>query len=188
MRIEMTSQPALIGLSTTKPVQSIEQPAPEVNINSELPRVSVESTLPKVRISQTKAFAESGLKGILQLGIENASRAMSKMISDSGRIVDEGNQFADIQNNVDVVAENADQNAFGQFTGELNIVTMPTSGPDIELIKGENNISVKGGTVDINVNVNKPVIDYQRGKLDIYLRQMNSLTISVVGDSFDMRG
>lgn len=187
MRLEMRSQNAYIGIRNTKPIQSIEQPKAEQSIVTNHVKVNIESTLPKVEIDQTQAFSESGLKGVLELGLENAKRAMNIMVQKIDRIVQEGNEFANIQNGVDVVAENADENAFSQFDGELNIVTMPSSGPDINVIEGKNDLNITGGTVDIEVKVNKPIIDYRQGKVNIYMEQYNSLEIKAVGDKFDKK-
>lgn len=187
MHIEMKSQNAYIGIKSDKPIQSIEQPKGELGLHQEQVKVEVESTLPKVQIDQTQAFSESGLKGVLELGLENAKRAMGIMIEKIDRIVAEGNQFADIQTGVDVVAENADDNAFSQFNSDLTLSTMPMSGPTINVIEGSNDIKVTGGTVETNPIINKPIVSYQPGKVNIYLEQRNSLTITAVGDKFDKK-
>lgn len=187
MRLEMRSQNAYIGIKSTPPVQSIRQPKAEQSIETEQVKVTVESTLPKVKIDQKRAFSESGLKGVLETVKDNAQRGVNIMIQKIDRIVQEGNQFADIQNGVDVVAENADENAFSQFNGDLNIVTMPSSGPDIEVEEGKNEIKVTGGQVDIKTTPHKPEHDYKQGKVDIYMRQRNSLEIKAVGDKFDKK-
>lgn len=183
----MSSQPMLLNMRSQKPVQKIEQPKPDVSIETEHPKITIQSTLPKVTIDQKKAFSESGLKGVLELALENAKSGMNIMIQKIGRIIDEGNQMANIQDGVDVVAENADENAFGQFSTELNIGTMPMSGPEINVIEGKNDIRVNEGKVDINVKINKPIHNYQAGKVEIYVKQFNRLNITVVGDQLDIR-
>lgn len=187
MHIEMRSQNAYLGIKSDRPIQSIEQPKSELNIHQEQSKVEVESTLPKVQIDQTQAFSESGLKGVLELGLENAKRAMGIMVEKIARIVDEGNQFADIQSGVDAVAENAENNAYSQFDSDLTITTMPMSGPNIEVIEGINDIKVTGGMVETNPVIRKPIVSYQPGKVNIYLEQRNSLTITAVGDKFDRK-
>lgn len=188
MKLEMRSQNALIGIKTEPSVQKISQPKAEQNIKTEQPKISIESTLPKVQINQQKAFSESGLKGALELGLENAKRAMRVMVQKIDRIVEEGNQMADIQNGTDIVAENADDNAFSQFHGDLNLVTMPSSGPEISVEEGKNDIKIEGGTVNIDVKINKPIYEYQRSKIQIYLKQRNMLEITAIPDKIDLKG
>lgn len=187
MRLEMRSQNALIGIDTQNANRTLQQPKADVEIKTEQGKVQVESTLPKVKIDQRQAFSESGLKGILQLATEFAKNAIAEMHRSAGRITDEGNQMADIASGGDVAAENADHNAFGQFDNEFGMVTMPKSGPNIEVEEGQTDIKVTGGTVDINVRVNKVITDYSPGKVNISLRQRNSLEITVVGDKLDIK-
>lgn len=187
MRLEMRSQNAYIGIETKNATISLEQPKASVDIKTEQPKVHIESTLAKVQIDQSQCFSESGLKSIFELISDNSNRAMSQMLSNAGRIADEGNQMADVTSGADVVAENADYNAFGQFSGEFGMVTMPKSRPKIRVIEGNNNINFSGGTVDINVRLNKVRVDYSPGKVNISLRQKNSLEITVIGDKFDIK-
>lgn len=187
MRLEMRSQFAYIGIQTQNASRTLEQPKADIDIKTEQPRVHIESTLPRVQIDQSQCFSESGLKGILELASENAKNAVAIMNQSTGRIAEEGNQLADIASGVDRVAENADYNAFGQFAKEFGMVTMPRSRPKIHVIEGKNDIRVTGGTVDINVSVNKVLTNYTPGKVDISLRQRNSLEITVVGDKLDIK-
>lgn len=181
----MKSQNAQIGINRENAKVSIEQPKADVNIKTEHVKVKVESTLVKVEIDQKQAFSESGLKGILELSIDNAKEAMQKNIQESGRIVEEGNQLADIANGSNAIAEIAYSKSANKSKHEFNMVTMPTSGADINVIEGNNDIQVEGGTVDIEVKVNEPVVEYKAGKIEIYIKQKNSLEINAVKDKFD---
>lgn len=181
----MRSTNALIGINKENSNVTIEQPKADVEIKTEHANVKIESSLVKVEINQEQAFSESGLKGILELSIDNAKEAMQKMIQESGRIAEEGNRLANISSGEDAVAEIAYDNSINKSKHEFNMVTMPTSGPEITVIEGENDIQVEGGNVDISVNINKPIVNYTAGKVETYIKQKNSLEITVVNDKFD---
>jgi len=188
MKITMQSQMARIAMRTTPAQQEIEQPSANFEMKTTHAKVEITSTLPKVNIDQIEAFNESGLKTFKALTADMAAKAKSIMQENIGRIVEQGNQMADIQSGADVVAETADDNAFGQFAKEFGMVTMPTSGPDITLQEGQVDIQVNEGDVEVNSSPNKPIHNYQRGKLEIYLEQMNSLEIDVVEEHVDLKG
>jgi len=187
MRLEMNSQRAQIGMKTTPPVQDIQQPHAELDLKTTHAKAQVEGTLPKVQIDQSQAFSESGLKGIVDFTSEIIQRAKSDMQNAMARAADQGNQLADIHNSTNVIAENADDNAWGQFENEFGMVTMPSSRPEITVIEGELDIQVQEGKVENNTRAQKPIVDYRRGKLDIYLKQRNSLEIRAVEDQFDLK-
>ncbi len=183
LRINTTN--AMIGIQTTPGKMNISQPAPDVQMHTEHPRVEIESTLPKVQIDQSQCFAEAGLKNFLDLTRESAQigqQALMRGIERRGR---QGDDLANIQNGFQAIPNQAEENAFELFTKEFNIGTVPKSRPQIDLIEGQVNIQVREGKVNTNVKINKPIIDYTRGKVDIYLRQRNSIDIQYVGSSID---
>lgn len=187
MRLEMRSQMARIGMETSKGVQTIEQPRAEMDIQTRHAQVRVEGTLPKVQIDQSRCFYESGIKSILELTAETAQRARNFCLEGIARTADQGNQLADIHNSTSVIADVADDNAWGQFQKEFGMVTMPRSRPQITVIEGKLDIRVEEGRVENRTRPQKPVIGFKRGKLKIYLEQRNYLEIRVVGDVYDIQ-
>lgn len=187
MRLEMRSQMAHIGIETSRGIQTIEQPRAEVDIRTNHAQVRVEGTLPKVLIDQSRCFSESGLKGVLELLAEMAQGARTACLEGMARTADQGNQLADIHNGTSVIADVADDNAWGQFQKEFGMVTMPRSRPQITVIEGELDIRVEEGRVENQTRPQKPVIEFQRGKLDIYLEQRNYLEIRAVGNAYDIQ-
>lgn len=185
MRLEIRTTNALIGINTKNAYQNIEQPKADMDIKSTLPKVEIESTLPKVTIDQTRPFSESNLKNPFELTKEFIQIAKSAMESAKARVVRQGNDLADIHNGGNPIADQAEENAFTQFERETGMVTMPRSRPKIDVIEGKLNIKVKEGRVSNNTRPRKPIIDYNPGKVEIYLRQKNSINIEVKRDKFD---
>jgi len=183
--LQITSTPALIGIQTSNVKQSIQQPRPDVMLNIEHPRIEIDSELPKVKIDQYQSFAEAGLKNFLDLTRESAQIGQQAVMMGIERRARQGDELANIQYGFDAIPNQAVENAYELFLKEFNIGTVPKSRPDISLIEGQVNIKVHKGKVNMDVKINKPIIDYTKGKVDIYLRQRNSIDIQYIGSKFD---
>jgi len=125
MSIQISSTPALIGLKTTPGDLSIRQPAADIRVENQLPQVHIENTFVKVEIDQTQPFSEAGLKPVLEWAYDATGRARQAVASYTATTVDQGNQMADIQNGSNAIAEQADGNAFGQFSVDYNVESIP---------------------------------------------------------------
>lgn len=187
MALEIRTQPAILAYNISKPVQSIEQPRAQVQGSVTQAQTRVEATLPKIQIDQTQAFNESGLKNIEAFSAEYVSLAKQKMLESVGRIAEQGNQLAAIENGGNPIADQALYNAFDQFYHEFGMVTMPRSGPDITLIRGQVNTTVTEGQLTGRIVAQKPRIEYQAGKVERYMQQYNSISIKYVGDKLDLQ-
>ncbi|BEP30208.1 DUF6470 family protein [Helicovermis profundi] len=187
MKIEINSTNAKIGIKTTNASLSIKQPKADFDLSSTLPKVKIESTLPKVTIDQSAAFSESNLKNPFELTKEFISIAKSAMYKAMAKNVDQGNQLADIHKGGTPIADQAEENAYLQFQRETGMVTMPRSGAKIDVIKGKLDIKVEKGKVNNNIKANKPIIESKMGKVEIYMRQKNSITMKAVKDKFDKK-
>ena len=189
MRLQMRSQMALIGIQTEKATFNQKTTLPKLNLQIEKPELQMESTQAKVYIDQTEAFADAGLKKPERFMRDNVQEAQRLMLQGIARVASQGNQLADIQNVSDdtVIANQAYENAFGQFEYDWGYTHIPKSGPKYNPVKGELNISLKKGNVTGQVEKGTVDHDFRRGKVDIYLRQRNSLEIEAVQDRFDMK-
>lgn len=189
IKLTMQSQPALIGMQTTPGKQSIKQELPVMEIKQEHAKVEIETSLPKVEIDQRQCFSESGLKSIFELNNDNAANSVNLLQASIGRIVDQGNQLAAIgSGSGNVISEQASYNAFDQFDKDFNMATMPQSRPEIKVTLGTLDLNVTGGKAIMTPRLKDPEINYEPGKVSIYLKQMNSLTITAEGSVFDKKG
>ncbi len=181
----INTTPALIGISTTPGKLSIQQPKADVSMHTEHPKVEIDNKFPKVKIDQYECFAERGMKNYLDLTKETVQLAKQSAMQGIERRVRQGNELAAIENGRNPIARQAEENAFELFNKEFGLDFIPKSRPRIELIEGKPKITVHEGKVNIDVKVNKPIINYTRGKVDIYLRQKNSIDIQYVGEKID---
>ncbi len=170
---------AKLGMESQKAQIEIEQPKyPQLDIQTQPLSLEMRSTPPRILIDQSRCFAESGIKGNGELISDNASYGFQKGLEAIGRIVDQGNQMADFHRG-DPIPDQAIDNAYDQFLREWNMVTMPRSRPDIQVIEGNVDIQVNEARV-INNSVPQPVrLTYRPGSLNIYLAQRNSIEFSV---------
>lgn len=185
--LKITTTPALIGINTTPAKIEIQQPKPEISMHTEHPRVEIKNELPKVIIDQYECFADAGLKNFLDLTKEAAQLGKQAALQGIERRVNQGNQMKDIHKDFNPIAQQADYNAFELFNKQFTFGTVPKSRPKIELKEGKPHIEFREGRVDFDVKLSKPIVNYSRGSVEIYLRQKNSIDIEYVGNKIDKR-
>ncbi len=96
------------------------------------PQLYIDRKLPKVYIDESQCFEEAGLKGPIEFSKDEAKYAHLAGLQGIGRIVDEGNRMANIENNMsDAIPEIALENTFNEK--EFNLDTIPKSRPKIEV-------------------------------------------------------
>lgn len=166
-----------IAVNRTPARLEVENPGYTLNMSVTQAKVRVEATLPKITIDQSQCFAEAGLKGVAALREELVSIARSAMLASISRIVDQGNQLADIPNAYGAIPDQAYSNAFDQFDKEFDIGTIPRSRPRIEVQEGRLDIQVTPGEVRNQTAVQAPVLRYQKGSVEVYLKQKPSIEV-----------
>lgn len=183
LKISTTS--ALIGIKTTPAKLDMKQTKPDINMSIKHPKVEIKSESPKVIIDQYQCFADAGLKNSLDLTREAAQLGKQAVLQGIERRVSQGKQMAAIHKKFNPISEQAKYNAFELFKKEFTFKTVPKSRPKIDLKEGKVDIKVHEGRVNLDVKVSKPIINYSRGNVDIYLRQKKSIDIEYVGQEID---
>ncbi len=186
MDLKITTQPALIGIKTTPARLSIQQRKADVEMNTEHPKVEIRTEPIRVQIDQYECFAEAGLKNLFDLTLENAGYSYRQAMAGIERIARQGNEMADIHLNTNPIADQAEENAYELYVHEVNFDMIPKSRPKIDFVGGDLDIRVKEGGPNIKVQINKPIIRYHPGKVEIYLRQKHSVHIEYVGKKLDV--
>ncbi len=126
----------------------------------------IRSTKPRVQIDQRACFAEAGRKGMTDFRQDMISYAQSVLTRGIARIIDQGNEAIAIQYPQDVVAEQADYNAFGMFEQEFGYGTMPSSRPTITVDRGTLNYSYQPDRLVNKTQRNELRTTYQRGRVE----------------------
>lgn len=188
MDLRITTTPALIGINRTPGGLDMRQPKADMELNIEHPKVEIHSELGQVRIDQSQCFAEAGLKSYAELTADNAGFARQKVMQTIEKIVRQGDEMMAIETKGDPIPEQAEENAFLWDDVEVNLDLIPKSRPKIDFVGGTVDIQVKEGRVNLQVQVNKPMVNYTPAKIDVYLRQKNSIQIEYVGAKFNQLG
>ncbi|WLD92973.1 DUF6470 family protein [Alkalihalobacillus sp. AL-G] len=179
-QIRMQSKPALIGMKTTEGKQTIEQPRAEQTIRQPEAKMTTNSTAGKLNIDQTQAWNDMNLKNARESIEEFARRGREELLAGIARRAHQGDQMMKIENSGNPIISQAVENMGGGML-EWNIGWIPSVGS----VK----INYQPGDINIQWQINKPIIEatpkkahseYERGSLETFLRQRNSLTIDFV--------
>lgn len=188
MRIMMTSQPTLLDIRTINARTTMHTELPKLDLETEKANLNMQTELPKIQIDQSQCFSESGLKTCAELSAENASRSVQEMYASIGKTVEQGNALTDFHNGANMVAEQSFFNAYDQFEREFGMVTMPMSRPNITLNRGKVNTDYQPGRINATPRLSKPEINYEPGKVDISVKQYNSIKFRTEPSTLDVRG
>lgn len=181
-RLQIQTTPIKMAYQTQNAQVNIENPkGPLLDMQIEHVKVNMKSTAPKVLIDQSACFSEAGLKSNGELIADNATYGRSKALEGIGKIVDQGNQMADVHKG-NPIPEQASYNAYDQFLREWNMVTMPRSRPKIDVVEGRVDIDVQEGRVVNNSVYKPPQINVTPGKVDIYVERYNNIDINVINE------
>ncbi|RNB92651.1 hypothetical protein EDM56_00450 [Brevibacillus fluminis] len=183
LRMEQTY--AQIGLETERGVQEIRQPRAELNMQQQPAELHIKQPLGVLKIDTSEARAQLDLKGILRRSREYASLGRQKALQAIAKISQEGDQMRHIEKKGNKIAQIAAQNDGVYDNTNVIQADWTTDGIEISYQKAEPEINWKVNGVKMNPEIHKPEINYTPGKVDVYVRQKNSLTIDVVGGIFD---
>ncbi|RKD32333.1 DUF6470 family protein [Thermohalobacter berrensis] len=179
MGLKINTTWAKLAMNTTRGQMKIQQPRGEQTIKQTKPQVKIKSEKPKVIIDQYQCFAEAGLKNFLDLTREQINLARQAALEGIGRRAQDGDRMAMIQKNMPpAIPEIAEKNAWDDEL-DYNVDLMPKSRPKIQ-VKGDLKIDWVLGKAEINYTPKKPKTNYQRGKVEIYLKQKGSIDIQYV--------
>lgn len=188
MQLKIRTEASILDWNVSHAKQTTPAvPKDDLKLDIKEPVINMKSTQALVKIDQTQCFNESGLKTNEALLEEMVSRSKQFLMEAISSRVEEGNAMMAIESGQNAIAERATYNAWERFYHEFGLVTMPKSRPVITVEKGQVDYDFQKGEVNILNDFSK--IDkgtYQAGKIDYYMKQKNSITITPVGDDVDI--
>ncbi|MBH5320620.1 hypothetical protein I6N90_22760 [Paenibacillus sp. GSMTC-2017] len=150
--------------------QHIEQPKATVDMEQVEAVQQFQTTQGRLDINQDRMWDALAMGNSLETMSRIYSAASSIALQGLARIVEKGDQMAAIHLGGNPIAEMARdwKRTFPEFdfVGEASFDNI-----DITYTPGELSIETTRGGVNINVQVNKPIHEYERGKLEIYMSQ-----------------
>lgn len=179
--LQINTTPGLIGINTILGRQSIEQPQGELTVNQAKSQMHIDRELPQVIIDQYECFAEAGLKNNTDLRREISQLSYKCLMDSIANYNQEGDMLAQIEKPGNPLPTIAENKAFPQY--EFNIDFIPKSRPKID-VTGHINISWDIHKPTINYEVRRPVVDYQPGKAEIYMRQWPRVEIRFIDEKY----
>lgn len=186
-QIQLSQNFAKIGMEIVKPKQMIQQPPAELEIKQEAAELEISQRGSKLVIDQTQAWNEMNLKDPFTLTRDWARDAYQQVMQGIARRVEEGDYLATIENKGNPIAEMARQSG-SPGPARFNIAFIPSFGSvSINFIPGEVNMNWKQGGVFIEAETHKPIHEYSPGKIEIYLKQKESLTVDFIGHEVDFK-
>jgi len=183
-QIRLESQPALISLQTKNAVQNIEQPKAELDIQQPPAEMTIERTPSQLTIDQTAAREAIDLKTIRKRIEEHADNGYQGVLDGITRRKQEGDDLMRIEDGGSPITAHAKQNS-ERPEKQFNIgFVPPLFSVKIKYEPAKLNIEWQQNKVINNTKVNKPILDYQAGDVEVGLRQRESLTIDYVNVNF----
>ncbi len=172
-----------LGINTINTKMQIRQPKADMEIEKKDAKLQIRTEHLKVVIDQQQCFNETGLADNNTLTATNADLGKQAAFEAIARIAEEGNMLAAIENKIDAIAEIAFNNMESKL--DYNFTLTPKSRPQISFTGGTVDIQVEDGYVKVHTKPNKPIIDVENGRVEIYLLQQPKLEIRYIGDKFD---
>jgi hypothetical protein len=176
-RIQIHQQNARLGIKTDRAELQIKQPRPTFDVHTTQAQVKIHSPRGILKIDQSKAWDALALGNILETMHRIHSAARQVALDGIARIVEEGNQMADISGHQNAIA-NAAANLPSGFP-EFNFMGEPSSlNVSIDYQAQKPEIQVEEGKVEINTHPNKPEVNYIPGKVNYQMLQYQKVEIT----------
>ena len=99
MQLQMTSQLALIGIETTRPLLQPPLVKPQLELQIEEPQLEIHSPRPVLHIDQTQCFADMNKRTPAAFAAYYASQGWSDSFQGIARLAMEGDSLGRIENN-----------------------------------------------------------------------------------------
>lgn len=179
MALSITQTYAKIGIETIPARFDFQSQNAQLELRQKHAKVNIETELPKVHIDQYEAFASAGLKNYYDLTKSEIEWAKQGVLEYIGKIAEDGNTLAAIENGGNPIAEIAEREF--NTMNEFNIDFIPKVGPEISLVEGKVNIDPERNSEGVNNGVEgtyspaKFNINYSPAQVKIFLSQYASI-------------
>jgi hypothetical protein len=176
-QIRLQSTNAQINIQTQRGQLEIQQPPAELSIQQPKAEMQIERTPSRLTIDQTKAREDVDLKSVFKRTTEAAQWGRQAILEGTARRIKEGEQLMRIENGGNSISEIAKRKRFLP-EHEFGLGWIPSEGSvKVDYDPAKVNINWKGNRPIIESQINKPIINYTPGKVDINMKQYQSLKV-----------
>lgn len=175
--IRIASQMGKIAIEQTQGKQHISQPKASIAMSQPKAELSMQTTKGVLTIDQTQAFEEANLVGPLRYSEKIAQEGKRAVLTGTQRRAAQGSQLIDIHLGGNAIVEQAIQNGHRQYVApSIKYIPSPFA-VKTHYEKGKVMIDAQARDPIIDVKINKPIMDFQRGGVHVSMAQHPSLSI-----------
>ncbi len=171
LQLRIEQQYAKIAMDIKEPALKMQSTLPRLEIQITPAELEMESPRPRIHIDQRQCFADAGLKSPSVLSEACVARARSQVLEGIGRRVSEGNQLAQI--NGATVGAVAGNTYIFEDRLDFNCTAIPKQRPEISFDLQAVQVSYRPGDIQVQLRRGSVENNFEMGKVDIYLQQMN---------------
>jgi hypothetical protein len=179
LRLSIQQTFAAIGMDSTPSRQQINSPRGEQVIEQPPATLDFEHEHASLSIDSSAAWHALGVGPNLEWSSGIYSQMKSIYLQGLASQVEEGKRMAQISNPRSAFADLAKNALFRPNPVDYQIVKPNYNNVKLEFTPGSIDTRIETSPVRIDYTPHKAEIDVQPGKLDIYLRQKNSISIEV---------
>lgn len=180
-RMEITHQQIQLDMKTIPAEQRIEQRPANLQIEQPAAILEISTTKPTLDINLDQFWADLGFKKTSVLVEEYSNRGREELLSGIARRAQEGRKLmlgAGKGQGAQTIQSIAKENYGPERPGPINIKFIPSyQSVKIQYDPGKVDIQVQTQKPRINVEIQKPVHEYTKGKTQIDILQYPSLKI-----------
>lgn len=162
----------------------IKQPRAKVEMITENPRLEIERSEGNLSIDQSKAWAAYGMINPIELTTSIAEQARNMGYQAIAKKAQDGDRLAAIHRSTDVIAELAHEKFFQSH--ELRIAK-EASYDNVDVYYTPDQLTFRPikGSVNIQIDPQKPTIEYIPSQVTIGMERYPSIQISWAGQNID---
>jgi Family of unknown function (DUF6470) len=175
------------GFRTTNASLQIEQPHAEVKMEQPHAEMTIERIPSSLTVDSQQARNEIGIKSPQALMDEIAQLGKQAWLEGLGRTAVQGDGLMKIENGDDAIVNQAIENSSAPIY-EFNIAFIPSYGSvKINYEASKVHIQWKVNKPIIQIEPQKPRVEYLPGKVGAFIERWNSLKIDYTGVTIDVK-
>ncbi|WP_027092643.1 DUF6470 family protein [Cohnella thermotolerans] len=179
LRLSIRQTYAEIGIQTTPTRQQMQSPPGELQIEQPPARMEFSKEPAKLGIDSSQAQHALMMGPNLEWSSYVNGQMKEVFLQQLGRMVEEGARMAQITNPRNAFADLAREHVFRRSQVDYRAVSPGYDNVRVHYDPGAVHTDIQAFRPEIQYTPHKPDIQTQQGKTEIYLRQKNSIQISV---------
>lgn len=184
--LETTIRNAQIGIQYDQPNLKMKQPQADLRIQQPAADLKISHEASKLYIDQSEALADVDYKGTGRRVKEWAEQAQVTATEGIARRVSEGDAMMKIENGAGVIPQIAKQYSKSPIKSpSIGYLPKTHFRVNIDYDPGSVEVDVQRNDPIIDARINKPVIDHEYWRANVYLQEKESLSFELKNFNVD---